>query len=345
MRPRLPASLVVFLLAAPAAAQPRTHDVTIDDYFTLATITQFAVSPDGEHVAYCDARWQQSTDDRKADLWVVPTDGKGKPTRLTSERANERHPRWAADSKAVYVLANRKREAEKKPPYDGSTQVWRVPLNGGEPQAVTRVEGGVSGFDYAAKADELFYSVDATATDEDAFTKLRTTYKADYGHGTRKVSEVYRLDLDTWRAEKVIAEKNAENKELREQIADMRSDREHMRKHTGALAEALGEAAKKPAPAAVATATARGDGNANTDSKSNTVTETTHSSTLGEERRVTRRTIPAPVPTANKPAPKKPQCEPAPEPKPEVVKLKSTEATLEPADTKPECEPAKTVEP
>src|SRR5688500_14645205 len=206
---RLLCPLAVLLVAglAPAQDNGAKRAITPEDYFSVSLVTELAVSPDGKHVAYPEARWQQPTDDRKADLWVVPTDGKGKPVRLTSERANERHPRWAADSKAIYVLANRKREAEKKPPYDGSTQVWRVPLNGDEPQAVTRVEGGVTGFDYAHKADELFYSVDATATDEDDFTKLRTTYKAEYGHGTRKVSEVYRIDLDTWRVDKVIAEK------------------------------------------------------------------------------------------------------------------------------------------
>ncbi|MGA9521540.1 MAG: hypothetical protein WBV82_08760 [Myxococcaceae bacterium] len=148
-------------------------------------------------------------------------------------------------------------------------------------------------------------------------------------------------------AEKIIAEKEAENRALRGQLSDMRSDREHMRKHTGALAEALGEAAKKPAPAAVATATARGDGNANTDSKSNTVTESTHTSTLGKEKRVTTpRTIPAPVPTANKATPAKPQCEPPKNAtKPEVVKLKASDTAAEASDKAPDCDPMPPAEP
>src|SRR5579885_270041 len=152
----LAAFAVALLLTHPASAQRARHDVTPEDYFSLAAVTDLAVSPDGKHVAYCDARWQASTDDRKADLWVVPTDGKTGPTRLTGDRANDRHPRWSADGKAVYVLANRKREAEKKPPYDGTSQVWRVPLDGGEPRPVTRVEGGLTGFDYAPKADAVF---------------------------------------------------------------------------------------------------------------------------------------------------------------------------------------------
>ena len=59
----------------------------------------------------------------------------------------------------------------------------------------------MTGFDYAPKADVLFYSTDSSTTDADDFTGLRSRYKLDYGHGTRKTSEIHRLDLQTWRAE------------------------------------------------------------------------------------------------------------------------------------------------
>src|SRR5437764_16717 len=44
--------LGMLVLAMPAFAQERTHDVKPEDYFTLNTITEIAVSPDGKHVAY-----------------------------------------------------------------------------------------------------------------------------------------------------------------------------------------------------------------------------------------------------------------------------------------------------
>jgi dipeptidyl aminopeptidase/acylaminoacyl peptidase len=202
------AFLAALLLAGLARAQAAPRAVTVDDYFSLASVTDLAVSPDGKHVAYAEARWQKSTDDRKADLWVVPIDGKAKPRRLTGDRANERRLRWAADGKSVYALANRKRAGETKPPHDGTVQLWQAFLDGRDPRAVTSVEGGVAGYDYAPKADAVFYVADAKTEDSDPFDKLRSKFgKLEYGHGTRKVSEVYRLDLGTWRAEKVIAEK------------------------------------------------------------------------------------------------------------------------------------------
>ena len=188
--PRLFPLLLLFALAAPLAAQPpaRTHDITPDDYFTLATVTELAVSPDGKQVAYCVATWDKDADNRKANLWVVATDGKGKPRQLTSDRANDRHPRWSADGKAVYVLANRKTADDSTKP-----QVWKVPLDG-LPVALTNVKAGVTGFDYAAKAGAVFYSVDDTVTDVDTFTPLRKKFSTlEYGHGKRTVSELFRV--------------------------------------------------------------------------------------------------------------------------------------------------------
>jgi dipeptidyl aminopeptidase/acylaminoacyl peptidase len=203
MRRVLPC-LILFMLAGPVIAEDRTHDVTPDDYLTLNTVTEIAVSPDGKQVAYCLATWKEATNDRKTDLWVVGTDGKGKPKQLTSDRASDRHPKWSADGKSIYVLANRRGAAAKDVP--GGAQVWRMPFDG-DPEPVTKVVGGVVAFDYAPKADAVFYSVDATATDEDDFTKLRTKYKLEYGSGERKVSEVFRLPATGGKAEKVIAEK------------------------------------------------------------------------------------------------------------------------------------------
>ena len=60
-----------------AKGTPRNHDVAIDDYFTIASVTHVALSPDGKLAAYAEARWQESSNDRKTDLWVVPLDRSG----------------------------------------------------------------------------------------------------------------------------------------------------------------------------------------------------------------------------------------------------------------------------
>jgi len=196
----------MILLAVPAFAQERTHDVKPEDYFTLNTITEIAVSPDGKNVAYALATWDKAEDNRKSDVWVIATDGKGKPTKLTFDRANDRTIKWSGDGKHLYFLGNRKRAAETKPPYDGTTQVWRIDAAGGDAKAITRETGGVVHYDYAPKADAIYFSKDKEHADDDEFAKLRAKTKVEYGHGIRKVSEIHKLDLASWNTEKLVDE-------------------------------------------------------------------------------------------------------------------------------------------
>ncbi len=199
--------IVVFLFAVPSFAQVRTHTVTPADYASISAITEIAVSPDGKRVAYGLSVWDKAEDTRKSDVWIVPTDGKGKPAKLTFDRGNDRKLKWSADSTQLYFLGNRKREAEKKPPFDGSTQVWRIAADGsGEVKAITREAGGVSGYDYTSKADAIYFSKDKEHADQDEFANLRAKTKVEYGHGVRKISEIHKLDLGTWRTEKIVDE-------------------------------------------------------------------------------------------------------------------------------------------
>ncbi|MFO0798807.1 MAG: S9 family peptidase [Gemmataceae bacterium] len=190
---RRTAFLVLLAVVPPAAAQPRP--VTPADYASVVTANEVAVSPDGTQVAYTVATWDEKADNRRTDLWVTTTDGKGTPRRLTSDRASDRHPKWAADGSAVYVLRNVKAKDSKEPPHDGTSQVWRVGVQGkAAPAAITKVSGGVTGYDYAAAAGYVFYTADDEVTDPDDFLKLRERYpRIEYGHGKRKVSVVYRL--------------------------------------------------------------------------------------------------------------------------------------------------------
>src|SRR5262249_25434199 len=159
-----------------------------------------------KHVAYAEARWQKSTNDRKTDLWLLDIDTK-KVLRLTFDRCNASSPRWAPDGKTVYFLAQRKRGGEKQPPFDGSNQVWRVGLDGSKIEAATRVAGGVEAFELAPDGKALFYQVNVERHTKDEWQALRQQFRAlEYGHGVEKLSQLWRLDLGSWRAAKVVDE-------------------------------------------------------------------------------------------------------------------------------------------
>jgi dipeptidyl aminopeptidase/acylaminoacyl peptidase len=208
MRLQILTALIAFACSADllrsADAPVRDHDITVEDYFSQADIMEIAMSPDGRWVAYSEGRWKQSTNDRKADLWIVSTEG-GPARRLTADRAGDHLIRWGGGGRWIYFVGSRKREAEKQPPWDGKPQVWRIGTDGGNLEAVTRHEKGIQTYDVARDGKHLFFSAET----EDIGSEWRSLWHQysdlTYGHGIAKHSEVWRLDLDSWRTERIVA--------------------------------------------------------------------------------------------------------------------------------------------
>jgi dipeptidyl aminopeptidase/acylaminoacyl peptidase len=195
------AFLAVLFAPAPLLGQGK-RAITIDDYFTQADLFSVAYSP--KWIAYTEGRWQESTDDRKTELWIVPTKG-GTSRRLTSDRASARSPQFSTDGSLLYFVANRKREGEKRPPYDGKAQVWRIaPDAKGGPEAVTQIEGGIDAYELSRDGKSLYYLVHVAKIEHDEFG-LRSKYSAlEYGHGQNRLGQIWKLDLESWRSEKLV---------------------------------------------------------------------------------------------------------------------------------------------
>lgn len=201
--------VIVCLASAPVwAIEPvRDHQVTIDDYFTIAVVGQAVVSPKGTYVAYTETRWEPPEESRNTDIWVVSTTTR-EPTRLTFEPGDDGSPQWSPDEQWVYFSAKRKRSGEEKAPYNDKLQVWRVPVTGGDAQPVTRVTEGLDAYQLAEDGKALYYTVGQEQHDDDPWKELRKQFgKLTYGHGVVKASQVWKLDLPSWRAEKLVDEK------------------------------------------------------------------------------------------------------------------------------------------
>ncbi len=196
--------LVVATPIAVAGDSPqRSHGITPDDYFTLAAITEVALSPDGTMATFIEQRWEPPEPTRNSDLWVVEV-ANGTARRLTFDRAQEAAPRWSADGKVIYYTADATRPGDDTPPFDGTTQVWRMAPGGGEPHPVTRVAGGIGRFDLAGDGSALFFSTATTLVDG-PFQELRRLFPdVEYGHGVTPFDAVNRLDLTTWRVTEVV---------------------------------------------------------------------------------------------------------------------------------------------
>ena len=198
-------SLALLLLSTGAAADPRDHDISVDDYFTLSATLDVAMSPDGEHVVFVDLRWEPESHKRNADLWIVHVKS-GDTRRLTFDTAFDSRPRWSPDGRWIYFRSGRRRSGASAP-YNGKGQVWRIGVDGEGLRAVTRIAGGISAFEVSADGGTIYYVTEKKHV-EDPWRSLRSRFSTiTYGHGVHEYNEIWSLDLGTWRARRLVAPK------------------------------------------------------------------------------------------------------------------------------------------
>ena len=199
--------LILAVSAAFAQTPVRDHDIVYEDYFSQAFIQTVAASPDGQNIAYVEWRWDQQKDGRNRNLWVVNVKTK-ETLRLTSDVGNEVSPQWSPDNQTIYFVGHYKIEGEENPPSDGSAQIWKIRLDGTELKAVTQLDGGIDDYRISEDGSTLYYTVSKDDLIGE-WKDLRSEYQGDleFGHGINTVSEIWKLNLTTWRTEKIVDEK------------------------------------------------------------------------------------------------------------------------------------------
>ncbi len=204
---------LALLLAAPATVAQeaaRTHEIQAEDYFDLTVLGNLSVSPDGKQIAYTESRWGRGKEGRSTDLWAIAADGDDL-RRLTFDGLGGRHPVFSPDGATLY-FTGRVDWGTDDPPYNGKTQVWRLPAAGGSPTAVTRAGKGVADFVLTPDGKALIYTVREESSEGDWQDLQGRFGDLEYGHGVKDLHQVRKLDLETWRdreispAEKVIWE-------------------------------------------------------------------------------------------------------------------------------------------
>lgn len=118
---------LLLLAAAPDVASAQSeHPFGVEDLIAMDRISGPQVSPDGSHVAFQVSSLDRDANRRRTDIYLVRRDGNGL-RRLTRDPEADFSPRWAPDGSAIWFLSTR----------SGSSQIWRLELDGGDPQQVT----------------------------------------------------------------------------------------------------------------------------------------------------------------------------------------------------------------
>lgn len=123
----------------------------IDDLVRLKRLSDPQLSPDGRYVVYVLRETDMDANKGRTDLWLLDLKAKdGQPRRLTENPANDSSPRWAPDSRTIYFLSTR----------SGSSQVWRLSLDGGESAQVTSYPLDVGSLKVSPSGDHLAISME-----------------------------------------------------------------------------------------------------------------------------------------------------------------------------------------
>ncbi|OQC41573.1 MAG: Prolyl tripeptidyl peptidase precursor [Acidobacteria bacterium ADurb.Bin051] len=143
------ALVLPLLLFAPALAGADSHTLTVHDLLAMERLSEPQVSPDGTQVVFTVRSTDLEANRGRTDLWLVGTDGQGL-RQLTTDPAGDFGARWSPDGKTIYFLSTR----------SGSSQVWRLPVAGGEPQQVTDLPLDVANLIVSPDGSRLVYSLE-----------------------------------------------------------------------------------------------------------------------------------------------------------------------------------------
>jgi dipeptidyl aminopeptidase/acylaminoacyl peptidase len=180
------ALLLIAGLASPQAAE-KTHPFGVHDMLAMDRISDSQVSPDGRWIAFNVRETDLEANRGRTDIWLVGTDGQGL-RRLTSHPAADFNGRWSPCGQWIFFLSTR----------SGSSQVWRIKVDGGEAEQVTRLPLDVGGLLVSpaggtlAVTMEVFpgMSPEATAAKLDATAKDKAT--------GRIYERIFVRHWDTW---------------------------------------------------------------------------------------------------------------------------------------------------
>jgi dipeptidyl aminopeptidase/acylaminoacyl peptidase len=122
-------SATCFVTCAQDAASKRP--VTFDDLRSMHRVASPTISPDGKWIAYSVATPDMDANRNASNIWIVPATG-GAAIQLT-QSGHDSAPAWSPDSKTLAFISSR----------DGNSQVYLLPMEGGESHAITNLAGGV----------------------------------------------------------------------------------------------------------------------------------------------------------------------------------------------------------
>lgn len=141
--------LVLPLVAAATVSASESNPFGVRDLVAFDRISEPAVSPDGKSVVFTVSALDLDANKRRTDLWIVGIDGSN-PRQITRDPASDTSPVWSPDGKWIWFLSSR----------SGSSQVWKIPTDGGEARQAAKLPLDVGSFRLSPDGTKLAVSME-----------------------------------------------------------------------------------------------------------------------------------------------------------------------------------------
>jgi dipeptidyl aminopeptidase/acylaminoacyl peptidase len=130
-----------------ANAQTTTkHPMTFDDLIKLHRVSAPEVSPNGKLVAYAVSTPDMEANRNVSNIWLIASSG-GDPIQIT-QSGHDNSPSWSPDGKTLAFISSR----------DGNSQVYLLPMDGGEAKKLTTLSTGADLFKWSSDGKNIAFT-------------------------------------------------------------------------------------------------------------------------------------------------------------------------------------------
>jgi dipeptidyl aminopeptidase/acylaminoacyl peptidase len=157
-----------------------------EDVYALTGVADPRLSPDGATVAYVVGSVDKDANEYRAAIWLAAADGSSPPRRFTTSEKADGDPRWSPDGSQLAFTSNRA---------DKASQLFVMPVAGGEPRKLTSLKEDVSQAVWSPDGSRIAFVArvrDAAYDEED-----------DKKRAPRRLTRLqYKLDSVGWTADR-----------------------------------------------------------------------------------------------------------------------------------------------